>query len=136
MGTDTNPPTPPREPITLNSTTIIGSLSAEPDYRILPSGVTAASFSVTVRAAGEKTTAVPVVWYDPPKRFQTWQPQDDIVISGSVVRRFYRGAGGLGSSTEVVVRRGELVRRVAPAMKLLARDLEQLEGARVALGGE
>ncbi len=102
----------------LNQSTIVGQLVAIPDRRTLPSGSVAASFSLTVRVAGAKTTSVPIVWYDPPKRIDTWVDDDLVVVRGAVVRRFFQSAGGLGSSTEVVVDEAELWRHRAKAQRL------------------
>lgn len=118
---------PPAEAVAdLNEATIVGSLSGEPERRTLPSGSLAVSFSLTVRIPGEKTTSVPVVWYDPPKRVAAWNVGDVLAVRGSVVRRFFQGAGGLGSSTEVVVRHGDLWRRKRAASKLLSRSVDRL----------
>lgn len=110
----------------LNEAVIVGSISGEPERRTLPSGSVALSFSLTVRVPGERTTSVPVVWYDPPKRVDAWSTGDVVAVRGSVVRRFFRGAGGLGSSTEVVVRRGDLWRRKRAVSTVLAASLDRL----------
>ena len=104
-----------------NMALVIGRLVAEPESRTLPSGSIAASFSLTVRSTGEKTTSVPAVWYDPPKRVLKWVAGERVVAHGSVVRRFFRGAGGLGSATEVVVHQAELERHSAKAVRLVTR---------------
>lgn len=105
----------------LNLALIVGQLVAEPETRTLPSGSVAASFSLTVRTKGNKTTSVPAVWYDPPKRMLRWGPGEHVIASGAVVRRFFRGAGGLGSATEVVVEQAELVRHEAKTARVVAR---------------
>jgi len=111
----------PSEPTVadLNLTCVVGALVAAGEIRQLPSGDDLMSFSVTVRANDQKTTSVPAVWFDPPKRARQWKAGDRIVIAGSVVRRFYRGGGGLGSSTEVVIRRGELLRHGGKARAVI-----------------
>lgn len=87
----------------VNISLVAGTLASEPEERVLPSGTRAVSFSLTVRAAKAKTTSVPMVWFDPPKRIIQLSVGDRVVAVGSVVRRFYRSGGGLGSATEVVV---------------------------------
>ena len=104
-----------------NIALVIGALVAEPETRTLPSGSVAASFSVTVRTLGEKTTSVPMVWYDPPKRLFRWTPGEQVITHGSVVRRFFRSTGGLGSATEVVVQSAELMRHETKGARLMAR---------------
>ncbi len=110
----------------MNQAIIVGEMIAEPERRTLPSGTAAASFSLTVRSAGRKTTSVPIVWYDPPKRMASWKLGDMIAVRGSVVRRFFRGGGGLGSSTEVVVEQAELVRQGTKLVALLNRTCDEL----------
>lgn len=107
--------------VDVNLGLVIGELVAAPETRTLPSGTLAASFSLTVRARGVKTTSVPAVWYDPPKRVFKWEPGDRIVANGSIVRRFFQSAGGLGSATEVVVQHAELTRHQAKATRVVAR---------------
>lgn len=117
----------------LNVVLVAGQLTSEPEQRILASGSVAFSFSLTVRAPGEKTTSVPAVWYDPPQRALRWAGGDAVVVQGSVVRRFFRGGGGLGSSTEVVVQRGELGRHRAKAERIrqhVGAQIEHQETAR------
>ena len=104
----------------VNLALVSGSLASEPEARSLPSGSVAMSFSLTVRKPGHKTTSVPIVWYDPPKRVNQWKPGDVVVVSGQVVRRFFRGSGGLGSATEVVVVSAQLARHTAKVDRLLA----------------
>jgi len=44
-----------------------------------------------------------MVWYDPPKRIARLAKGKTVVVRGAIVRRFFRGGGGLGSSTELVI---------------------------------
>ncbi len=105
----------------LNLALLIGQLVADPESRTLPSGSRAVSFSVTVRTPGAKTTSVPVVWYDPPKRVMRWASGDVVIAQGSVVRRFFQTGAGLGSATEVVVQRAELIRHHGKTAALIQR---------------
>ena len=104
----------------LNEAVLLGQLVAPAEFRDLPSGSEVASFSVTVRRPGHKTTSVPVSWIDPPESFRTWQVGDMVVCRGPVVRRFFRAGPSLGSATEVVVQKAALVRHKARAAKVLA----------------
>lgn len=122
------------EPAGVNEAVVYGQLVTEPEYRELPSGSRAASFSLTVRRPGEKTTSVPISWIDPPARLEAWQVGDMIVARGPVVRRFYRSAGGLASATEVVVARAELARHRAKANKVVAQAEASLVEVRTSLG--
>lgn len=102
-----------------NCALVVGELVAPPATRTLPSGVTLLSFSLTVRTEGERTTSVPAVWYDPPKRALGWQAGEMVAASGCVVRRFYQVAGATGSATEVNVSRAQLLRHRAKAIKVI-----------------
>lgn len=113
--------------LAINHSIVVGVLVAEPERRTLPSGSVAMSFSLTVRDGATKTTSVPVTWYDPPRRTERWSVGEHIAVDGCVVRRFYRGRGGLGSSTEVVVEAAERVRHTAKVARLLARARRRLD---------
>ena len=113
----------------LNQAVIIGQFVAEPEFRTLPSGSVAASFALRVRSSTAKTTSVPVVWYDPPKRLATWTVGEMVIVRGSVIRRFFQAARGLGSSTEVVVRDGERARHRAKSHTVLDRGASELRTA-------
>ena len=110
----------------MNLAVLVGQITAEPESRDLASGIVALSMSVTVRNAGDKTTSVPVVWYDPPKRAISWSVGDEVTLCGRVVRRFFRGGRGLGSSTEVVVTHGELTRHRARSARVVSSAMGQL----------
>jgi len=123
MGTQKNDP-----PIGVNEAIVCGQLVAEPEMREMPSGSSAASFSLTVRRVGEKTTSVPVTWFDPPARLASWSVGDMIVCRGPVVRRFYQTGGGVGSATEVTVREAHLARHPRTAQKVVQKTATELSG--------
>lgn len=120
----------------VNEACVVGQLVGEPERRVLPSGTIAMSFSLTVRSPGIKTTSVPMVWYDPPNRFDRWCIGDNIVARGPVVRRFFRSAGGLASATEVVVEKAELTRHRAKAARVLASAQRRLATIAEAIDAE
>jgi single-stranded DNA-binding protein len=105
----------------VNLVLVQGTITGEPELRTLPSGSQVLDLSVRVRKPGSKTTSLPVAWHDPPKRATQWGSGDAIVVTGSVVRRFFRGRSGLGSSTEVIVTHGELVRHQGKAARVVQR---------------
>ena len=94
-------------PIACNQAVVIGELTQDPERRVLPSGTSLVTFSLTVRADGQKTTSVPLSWFDPPKKVDRWKAGDQLITVGSVVRRFYRSGGTTGSRTEVEVQHAE-----------------------------
>jgi len=95
---------PTSEPAALNAAVIVGELVSELEQRTLPGGTNLINFSVTVRKSGTATTSVPVAWYDPPARTANWALGDQLIVIGSVVRRFYQSNGRVGSTTEVVAK--------------------------------
>jgi single-strand DNA-binding protein len=103
-----------------NLVVLRGTLAAAPRLRELPSGSTLGQFDVTTRDdAG--TQSVPVAWFDPPATVGQLEPGEDLVIVGSVRRRFFRAGGVTQSRTEVVAekvvasRRGRDVKRAVEA---------------------
>lgn len=104
-----------------------GTLAAEPRRRELPSGSVIAQFDLTTRDEGG-TQTVPVAWFDPPAWSDELEPGTDLVVIGSVRRRFFKAAGATQSRTEVVAekvvpaRRGRDVRR---AVEVVCRALQE-----------
>ena len=105
--------------VACNLALIVGELVTEPELRTLPAGTKILSFSLTVRQPGERTTSVPLTWFDPPKRTSSWKVGTQLVACGPVVRRFYQYAGGTGSRTEVQVEHADVVTRRSVAKKLI-----------------
>jgi single-stranded DNA-binding protein len=77
-----------------------GRLSSEPVVRELSSGSQLVSLEVTTETEAGSAT-VPVAWFDPPA-VPEWPAGTDVAVRGMVKRRFYRGAAGTQSRTEVV----------------------------------
>lgn len=102
-----------------NHALIVGELVTEPELRTLTGGTKMLSFSLTVRRPGERTTSVPLTWFDPPKRTESWKLGMRLVASGPVVRRFYRAGGGTGARTEVQVEHAQIATRRASAKKII-----------------
>jgi single-strand DNA-binding protein len=104
-----------------NVVVLRGALAAEPRQRELPSGSVIAQFDITSRDEGG-TQTVPVAWFDPPSWSAELEPGTELVVIGSVRRRFFRVGGVTQSRTEVVAekvvpaRRGREVRRVVEAV--------------------
>lgn len=103
-----------------NLVVLRGTLASDPRTRELPSGSVLTQLDVTTRdAAG--TQSVPVAWFDPPAAAAGLQPGADLVVIGSVRRRFFRAGGATQSRTEVVAdkvvpaRRGRDVKRAVDA---------------------
>jgi single-strand DNA-binding protein len=99
-----------------NVVVLRGTLVADPRPRELPSGSVLIQFDVTTRD-DSGTHSVPVAWFEPPSSGVPVAAGDDIVVIGSVRRRFFRAGGATQSRTEVVAeqvlsaRRGRQVDR-------------------------
>jgi single-strand DNA-binding protein len=78
-----------------------GTLAADPRTRELPSGSVLLQFDVTTRDESG-TQSVPVAWFEPAAASVPAAAGDELVVIGSVRRRFFRAAGATQSRTEVV----------------------------------
>jgi len=84
-----------------NIVVLRGALTAEAQVRVLASGQTVAQFDVTTRDEDGAQT-VPVAWHEPPTAGVPVEPGEDLVVVGSVRRRFFRAGGSTQSRTEVL----------------------------------
>jgi single-stranded DNA-binding protein len=84
----------------MNVVYLRGHLSSDPVLRELSSGSRVLSLEVST-ATDAGTANVPVAWFDPPA-LPDWVAGAEVVVRGVVKRRFYRGANGTQSRTEVV----------------------------------
>jgi single-strand DNA-binding protein len=104
-----------------NVVVLRGTLVAELRWRELPSGQRLGQFDVTTRD-DTGTQSVPVAWFDPPPAADELAAGSELVVVGSVRRRFFRAGGTTQSRTEVVAtkvvpaRRGRDVRRALDAV--------------------
>jgi hypothetical protein len=103
----------------MNVVVIRGILSSEPVERTLASGSVLVSMAVTTPLPDGRRVSVPVAWFDPPPERPA--PGDEVVVSGTVQRRFFSAAGGTGSRTEIVAERVVAARR-SRAVAALLRD--------------
>jgi single-strand DNA-binding protein len=100
-----------------NLVVLRGTLSSETRTRELPSGSVLSQFDVTTRDA-DGTQSVPVAWFDPPASVGELEAGAELVVLGSVRRRFFRAGGVTQSRTEVVAA------KVVPARR--SRDVKRL----------
>ncbi len=104
----------------MNVVVLQGVLSSEPRQRQLASGSRLLTWEVTTGEPGAKQSA-PVVWFDPPLSVTRITAGQEVVVVGSVRRRFYRsGAGATVSATEVLAERAALASRRARASDIRA----------------
>jgi single-strand DNA-binding protein len=108
-----------------NLVVLRGTLAGDPRPRELPSGSLLLQFDVTTRDDGG-TQSVPVAWFDPAATGVPAAAGEDLVVIGSVRRRFFRAGGATQSRTEVVAeqviaadRRRQVVRALAGLRRLL-----------------
>ena len=124
-----------------NVVVLRGMLAADPRTRDLPSGSVLTQLDLTTRDSGG-THTVPVAWFDPPPTAATLAAGDELVVIGSVRRRFFRAGGSTQSRTEVVAekvvpsRRARAVERAIDAVcELLMAPPDPVEEVAVAESG-
>ncbi len=109
----------------MNLVVLAGGLSSPPRIRNLPSGDTVANLEITTRdRAG--TQSVPVAVRQPAKGVVALVRGSEVVVVGSVNRRFFSAGGQTHSRTEVVADRvlsARSRRRVATALDRAAQRL-------------
>jgi single-strand DNA-binding protein len=105
VGTDiplTSPHRPKGFAVSENNLVVLrGTLAADPRSRELPSGTVVLQFDVTTRDDGG-TQSVPIAWFEPACSGVPAAAGDEVVVIGSVRRRFFRAGGATQSRTEVV----------------------------------
>ncbi|MDO8363000.1 MAG: single-stranded DNA-binding protein [Actinomycetota bacterium] len=84
----------------MNVVVLQGVLSSDPVSRQLASGSTLLSLELTTQVDGA-AASVPVAWFDPPAEVG-WAAGEQLLVTGSVRRRFFRNGGLTQSRTEVV----------------------------------
>ncbi|MFC5730981.1 MULTISPECIES: single-stranded DNA-binding protein [Nocardioides] len=109
--------------VTVNEVRLVGTLSAGPQVRELPSGdalcvcrLVVPRTDVRVLPSGRRGPSVDVVdlaaWAPRPRRSMAgWQAGDEVEVAGALRRRFYRSGGRTASRVEVEIRSGRVVRR-------------------------
>lgn len=85
----------------MNIVLLHGVLSSAPRSSELPSGSVLIRWEVTTENEGHKLS-VPVVWFDPPDTAIRVDDGDDVVVAGTVRRRFWQAGPTRTSTTEVV----------------------------------
>jgi single-strand DNA-binding protein len=106
----------------MNIVVLRGVLSSAPVVRELSSGSIVHSLEVSTRDDEGRCVSVPVAWFDP-SSVPALDTGVEVVVTGSVRRRFFRVAGSTQSRTEVVAtcvvpasRRRQAERAVALAL--------------------
>jgi single-strand DNA-binding protein len=109
----------------MNIVVLRGVLSSAPVIRELPSGSIVHTLELTTRDEEGRSASVPVAWFDPPG-LPTLDTGAEVVVTGSVRRRFFRSGGATQSRTEVVAaavvpasRRRQVERAVGRALGMM-----------------
>jgi single-strand DNA-binding protein len=106
-----------------NEVRLSGTVSGDPERRVLPSGdelcvvrVVVPRVTVRARPDGGRGQSVDVLdccaWEARPRRaVGGWRPGDQVEVSGALRRRFYRAGGTTASRVEVEISSARLIRR-------------------------
>lgn len=109
-----------------NLVVLSGTVTLEPTLRELKSGVVLA-FDVSTPLDDGRSTSVPVAWHDPTTaQTSSFAAGDDVVVTGTVRRRFFRVGGQTQSRTEVIVHSLIPARRKKSANSALAAAAESI----------
>ena len=109
----------------MNVAVVEGTLSSSPRVRVLPSGAEAVQWEVTTRADGA-AQSVPVQWLDPPAAVRRCREGDEVLVLGTVRRRFYRAEGATVSRTELAAERMVRASNAKGRVRLLNKVAEAL----------
>jgi single-strand DNA-binding protein len=91
--------------VTVNVVVLAGTVAAEPVRRRMPSGDEVTEFRVSVPEPGRRLLPLPVaVWHAAvgAEVVRGIAKGDPVLVTGHLVRRFYRSGAGARSLTEVV----------------------------------
>jgi single-stranded DNA-binding protein len=91
--------------VTVNVVVLAGTISAEPVQRRLPSGDEVTELRLSVPEAGKRLLPLPVAaWHGTvgKRALKGIAKGDDVLVHGTLNRRFYRNGGGARSLMEVV----------------------------------
>ena len=116
-----------------NLVVLNGALAAEPRRRELPSGTEIAEFDLTTRG-NSGAVSVPISWPAPSTLADLLHAGDEVMVVGTVRRRFFRSAGATASRTEVVplrvaLRRPDRRRALTAVAAAVDAQLAELGGA-------
>ena len=85
----------------MNIVVLTGTLSRDPEEKVLDSGARLVRYEVTTRDGDGRADTVPVAWLDAPARAAGFRAGDEVVVRGRVRRRWFKGRASTESRTEV-----------------------------------
>ena len=91
--------------VTVNVVVLAGTVAAEPVERRMPSGDEVTEIRLSVPEAGKRLLPLPIaVWHASvgKRALKGIGKGDDVLVYGTLARRFYRSGAGARSLTEVV----------------------------------
>ena len=91
--------------VTVNVVVLAGTVSADPVQRQMPSGDEVTELRLSVPESGKRLLPLPVAaWHATvgKRSLKGIAKGDDVLVHGTLVRRFYRSGAGARSLTEVV----------------------------------
>jgi single-strand DNA-binding protein len=91
--------------VTVNVVVLAGTIAAEPVERRMPSGDEVTELRLSVPEVGKRLLPLPVAaWHQTvgKRALKGLAKGDDVLVHGTLVRRFYRSGAGARSLTEVV----------------------------------
>jgi single-strand DNA-binding protein len=111
-----------------NLAVLRGTVTNDASARELVGGTLVVNFDIATSTAGERErAAVPVAWHDPsPSGRDAVVAGADVVVVGTVRRRFFRSGGATQSRTEVVADRVVPATRTKTVASMLAAVAAQL----------
>jgi len=103
--------------VSVNVVVLAGTIAADPVERRMPSGEECTEIRLSVPEPGRRLLPLPVVaWHAEvgKKRLKGLRKDDEVLVYGRLVRRFYRSGAGARSLTEVVA---SGLKRLEPACR-------------------
>jgi hypothetical protein len=99
----------------MNHVVVQGTVSSEVARLQLESGDVLLRFTVRAPGPDDRQQALPVVWVGPARRAPRAVEGEVVLLCGSLQRRFFRGARGVESRTEI--RAEQVLRRPTGARR-------------------
>ena len=98
---------------TVNVAVLAGTVAAEPIERRMPSGDVVTELRLSVPEEGKRLLPIPVaIWHHETDIPEGLVMGAEVLVHGSIVRRFYRSGAGARSLTEVVASGVKIIRTV------------------------
>ena len=87
--------------MSFNQAVLRGTLSSVPEVRVLASETVIATLQLTTRVGDGPAISVPVMVSEPPQWLEASEAGTELVVLGTIRRRFFRAGGATASRVEV-----------------------------------